>query len=101
MDSDPVRRQGPERDKAEVEVVAVNDLASPDVLAHVLRYDSSHGVLDAEITHSEGEISVDGSSFRVLSEREPEQLPWRDLGVDVVIESTGFFTDREGASKHL
>jgi glyceraldehyde 3-phosphate dehydrogenase len=83
------------------EVVAVNDLASPDVLAHVLRYDSSHGVLDAEITHSEGEISVDGSSFRVLSEREPEKLPWKDMEVDVVVESTGLFTDRAGASKHL
>jgi glyceraldehyde 3-phosphate dehydrogenase len=83
------------------EIVAVNDLASPDVLAHVLRYDSSHGVLDAEITHGDGEISVDGSSFRVLSEREPDKLPWKELEVDVVVESTGLFTDREGASKHL
>src|SRR5205085_1359812 len=83
------------------EIVAVNDLASPDVLAHVLRYDSSHRVLEAEITHSEGEISVDGGSFRVLSEREPDKLPWKELEVDVVVESTGLFTDREGASKHL
>jgi glyceraldehyde 3-phosphate dehydrogenase (phosphorylating) len=83
------------------EIVAVNDLASPDVLAHVLKYDSSHGVLDAKIEHSEGEISVDGSSFRVLAEREPEKLPWQDMGVEVVVESTGFFTDREGAAKHL
>jgi glyceraldehyde 3-phosphate dehydrogenase len=83
------------------DVVAVNDLASPDVLAHVLRYDSSHGVLDAEISHTDGEISVDGKSFQVLSEREPAQLPWSDLGVEVVVESTGFFTDREGASGHL
>jgi glyceraldehyde 3-phosphate dehydrogenase (phosphorylating) len=83
------------------EVVAVNDLASPDVLAHVLKYDSSHGVLDAKIEHSDGDISVDGNSFQVLSEREPEQLPWADLGVDVVLESTGLFTDREGAARHL
>jgi len=83
------------------EVVAVNDLASPDILAHVLKYDSSHGVLDAEIGETEDGISVDGTSFKVLSERDPEQLPWSDLGVDVVIESTGLFTDREGASKHL
>ncbi len=83
------------------EIVAVNDLADASVLAHVLKYDSSHGVLDAEIEAAEGRISVDGTSFQVLAEREPSALPWRDLGVDVVVESTGFFTDREGASKHL
>jgi glyceraldehyde 3-phosphate dehydrogenase len=83
------------------EVVAVNDLASPDVLAHMLKYDSTHGVLDAEIGHSEDEISVNGRSFKVLCEREPEQLPWQELGVDVVLESTGLFTGRDGASKHL
>ena len=83
------------------EVVAVNDLADPEILAHVLRYDSTHGVLDADIQASDGELTVNGSSFRVLSERDPEALPWKDLGVDVVVESTGLFTDREGASKHL
>ena len=83
------------------DVVAVNDLATPDVLAHVLRYDSSHGVLDADIDATADEISVDGKSFKVLSERDPAALPWRELGVDVVLESTGLFTDREGASKHL
>jgi glyceraldehyde 3-phosphate dehydrogenase len=83
------------------EVVAVNDLADPEILAHVLRYDSTHGVLDADIEASDGALSVNGNSFRVLSERDPEALPWKDLGVDVVVESTGLFTDREGASKHL
>jgi glyceraldehyde 3-phosphate dehydrogenase len=83
------------------EVAAVNDLAAPDILAHVLRYDSSHGVLDAAIEASADQISVDGQSFRVLSERDPAALPWRDLEVDIVVESTGLFTDREGASKHL
>ncbi len=83
------------------EVVAVNDLASADVLAHVLKYDSSHGVLDATIEDREGEISVDGKSFKVLAERDPTALPWADLGVEVVVESTGFFTDRDGAAKHL
>ncbi|HEX6491529.1 MAG TPA: type I glyceraldehyde-3-phosphate dehydrogenase [Gaiellaceae bacterium] len=83
------------------EVVAVNDLASADVLAHMLRYDSSHGVLQAEIEHGEGEIAVEGKPVRVLSEREPERLPWRELEVDVVLESTGLFTAREGAAKHL
>ena len=83
------------------EVVALNDLASPDVLAHMLKYDSTHGVLDAEIAHGEGELSVDGKAVKVTSEREPSALPWGDLGVDVVIESTGLFTGREGASQHL
>jgi len=83
------------------EIVAVNDLAEPEVLAHVLKYDSSHGVLDAEIEHSVGEIKVDGNAFEVLSERDPTALPWADRGVDVVVESTGLFTDRDGASQHL
>jgi glyceraldehyde 3-phosphate dehydrogenase (phosphorylating) len=83
------------------EIVAVNDLADPEVLAHVLKYDSSHGVLDADIEASEGQISVDGKAFDVLSERDPSALAWGDRGVDVVVESTGLFTDREGASQHL
>jgi glyceraldehyde 3-phosphate dehydrogenase len=83
------------------EVVALNDLASPDVLAHMLKYDSTHGVLDLEIGHGDGELTIDGNTIRVLSEREPEALPWGDLGVDVVVESTGFFTARDGAQKHL
>ena len=83
------------------EVVAINDLASDDVLAHMLKYDSTHGVLQADVSHGEGELIVDGTSIRVLSEREPEALPWGDLGVDVVVESTGIFTAREGAQKHL
>src|SRR6266545_4771857 len=83
------------------EVVAVNDLAAPDVLAHLLRYDSTHGPLQGEVDTSENEISVDGSSFQVLAERDPSALPWKDMGVDVVVESTGLFTNREGASQHL
>jgi glyceraldehyde 3-phosphate dehydrogenase len=83
------------------EVVAVNDLAPSDVLAHMLKYDTTHGRLDGEISHSEDEISVDGNSFKVLSERDASALPWQDMGVEVVIESTGLFTDREGASQHL
>jgi len=83
------------------EIVAVNDLAAPEVLSHLLRYDSTHGRLDVEIESADGEISADGNSFRVLAERDPAALPWKDMGVDVVVESTGLFTDREGASKHL
>jgi glyceraldehyde 3-phosphate dehydrogenase len=83
------------------EVVALNDLASPDVLAHMLKYDSTHGVLDREIGHGDGELTVDGKSVRVSSERDPTALPWGDLDVDVVVESTGLFTDRDGAAQHL
>src|SRR5262245_19387939 len=83
------------------EVVAVNDLADPSVLAHLLKYDSTLGVLDADVKGGDGAITVDGSSFGVMSERDPKALPWEELGVDVVVESTGLFTDREGASQHL
>ena len=84
-----------------IELVAVNDLTAPNVLAHLLKYDSTHGVLDADISAGDDSISVDGKSFKVLAEREPAKLPWKDLGVDVVVESTGLFTDRDGASQHL
>jgi glyceraldehyde 3-phosphate dehydrogenase len=83
------------------EIVAVNDLAAPEVLAHMLKYDSTHGVLDADVRGEGDEISVDSDSLRVLSEREPEKLPWADLEVDIVVESTGLFTARDGAVKHL
>ena len=89
------------KQEPDFDVVALNDLASPDVLAHMLKYDSTHGVLDADIAHSDGELTVDGKSVRVTSERDPAALPWSELDVDVVIESTGLFTDREGASQHL
>jgi len=82
------------------DVVAVNDLAAPEVLAHLLHYDSSHGRLEG-VEVSGDEISVNGGTFKVLAERDPKALPWRDLGVDVVVESTGLFTNREGASQHL
>jgi glyceraldehyde 3-phosphate dehydrogenase len=83
------------------EIVAINDLASPDVLAHMLKYDTTHGVLAADITHGDGEIAVDGTSYKILSEREPSALPWEELGVEVVVESTGFFTARDAAAQHL
>jgi|SRR5829696_1342784 len=83
------------------DIVAVNDLAAPDVLGHLLRYDSTHGRLHEEVEISDGEISVGGKSFRVLAERDPSALPWKDMEVDVVVESTGLFTNREGASQHL
>lgn len=83
------------------EIVAVNDLAEPEVLAHLLRYDSTHGVLEGDVAASGEAITAGGHTFTVLAERDPAALPWKDMGVDVVVESTGLFTDREGASNHL
>ena len=83
------------------DIVAVNDLAEPAVLAHLLHYDSSHGVLDEDISAGDGEISVRGQSFKVLAERDPSALPWKDMDAEVVVESTGLFTAREGAAQHL
>ena len=86
---------------ADIDVVAVNDLGSLDVMAHLLKYDSVLGVLPQEIKATSGGISVDGDELQVLSMRNPNELPWGDLGVDVVIESTGFFTKRDAAAAHL
>lgn len=84
-----------------IKVVAVNDLTSPKTLSHLLKYDSIYGKLDEEVKSSEEAIIVGGKETKVLSERDPANLPWGDLGVDVVIESTGRFVDRDNASKHL
>ncbi len=86
---------------ADLEFVAVNDLTDPATLAHLLKYDSILGRFPGEVAVSGDEISVDGTAIKVLSERDPAALPWGDLGVDVVIESTGFFTGRDAAAKHL
>ena len=86
---------------ADVEWVAVNDLTDAKTLAHLLKYDSILGPYPGTVELTDGGISVDGKELKVLAERDPGALPWGDLGVDVVIESTGFFTDRENASKHL
>ena len=84
-----------------VEFVAVNDLADAKTLAHLLKYDSVHGIMDAEIKATDKSIVVGGKELKTFTEREPEKLPWKDLGVDVVLESTGKFTDRAGAERHL
>ncbi|MEE8167509.1 MAG: type I glyceraldehyde-3-phosphate dehydrogenase [Candidatus Hydrothermarchaeales archaeon] len=83
------------------EFIAVNDLTDSASLAHLLKYDSVHGVLESDVKAKADSIIVNGREIKVLSERDPSKLPWRELGVDVVIESTGFFRSREGASKHL
>src|SRR5947199_2696647 len=84
-----------------IDFVAVNDLTSAATLAHLLKYDSVLGNLHAKVEAVGDSISVDGDQFKVLSLRDPAQLPWKDLGVDVVFESTGLFTKREDAAKHL
>ena len=85
----------------QLDIVAINDLTDNKTLAHLLKYDSVHGVWDAEVEPLEDAISVDGKKVRAFAEKDPEQLPWKELEVDVVIESTGKFRSREGAAKHL
>ena len=85
----------------DVDFVAVNDLTNAATLAHLLKYDSVLGNLQADVRATSGGIMLDGDEFKVLSIKDPAELPWKDLGVDIVFESTGIFTNREGASKHL
>jgi len=86
---------------ADVEVVALNDLGDAKTMAHLLRYDSNLGPFGGGVELGEGVIRAGGQEMKMLSERDPASLPWGDLGVDVVLESTGFFTTREGGQKHL
>jgi glyceraldehyde 3-phosphate dehydrogenase len=86
---------------AELDFVAVNDLTDNRTLAHLLRYDSVHGRYDGAVELSADGLTVDGDEIRVVSEKDPAQLPWKDLGVDIVFEGTGRFTDRDQAAKHL
>lgn len=83
------------------DIVAINDLGDAETLAHLLKYDSNFGVLPNEVEAKGEDIVVDGTTYKGLTEKDPAQLPWKDLGVDLVIECTGFFTDREGAQKHI
>ena len=85
----------------DVEVVAINDLSDAKTLAHLFKYDSSQGGYPGEVSHSGDNIKVDGKSYKLFAERDPENLPWADLGVQVVAECTGIFRDREGAGKHI
>jgi len=86
---------------ATVEVVAVNDITDPKTNAHLLKYDSNYGVFPGQIEARDDAIVVDGQSIKVLAERDPAKIPWRDLGVEIVIEGTGLFTDAEKASAHF
>ncbi len=88
-------------DRDDVEVVALNDLTDPATLAHLLRYDTNYGQYKYPVAAGESSLTVNGREIKILSEREPEKLPWAELGVDVVIESTGFFVKPELARKHV
>ena len=85
----------------DVEVVAINDLTSTDMLAYLLKYDSTHGILDADVSHDDQHIIVNGKKIRVYSERNPADIPWGTEGVDIVLECTGFFTDAKKAQAHI
>jgi glyceraldehyde 3-phosphate dehydrogenase len=89
------------RGYGDIEIVAVNDLTDSKTLAHLLKYDSVHGIFEADVKAKDGAISVDGKEIKVLAVTTPEKLPWKDLGVEIVLESTGRFTDKASASKHL
>ncbi|WP_354690543.1 type I glyceraldehyde-3-phosphate dehydrogenase [Phytobacter sp. RSE-02] len=85
----------------EIQIVAINDLTDSKTLAHLLKHDSLLGTLPVPVEAGEGQLIVDGQAVRVFSERDPANIPWRDVGVDIVIEATGFFTDREKAAVHI
>lgn len=85
----------------EAQVLAVNDLTSPEILAYLLKYDTVYGIWDHAVSFDEDEIIVDGKHIKVLKEKDPALLPWKDMQIDVVIESTGLFTNAEGMQKHL
>lgn len=85
----------------ELEVVAINDLTDAETLAHLLKYDSVHGTFDAEVAVVDGDLSINGRRIKVFSEPDPVKLPWKELEIQVVVESTGHFTKRDAAAKHL
>lgn len=88
-------------EKGNVEVVAINDLTDNNTLAHLLKYDSNHGKFNGTVEATDESLVVNGNAINAYAERDPAKLPWADLGVDIVLESTGIFTDKAGAGKHL
>jgi len=96
-----VLRAALEKNIPGLEVVAFNDLADEKTLAHLFKYDSNYGAFPGDVEAGEGTIRIDGKEFRVLAERDPAKLPWKDLGVDMVVESTGLFTDAVKAARHI
>ncbi len=96
-----VLRAAKEQGVADLDFVAVNDLTDTKTLAHLFKYDSVHRTYEGDVSSAEGSITVDGDEIKVLSEKDPARLPWKDLGVDIVLESTGRFTKAEDARKHM
>lgn len=88
-------------ERSDLEIVAINDLTDTKTLAYLLKHDSNYGDYARQVTYDDDSLIIDGTAVKVLAEKDPAALPWGDLGVDVVIESTGFFTDKDGAGKHL
>jgi glyceraldehyde 3-phosphate dehydrogenase len=84
-----------------IEIAAINDLSDNKTLAHLLKYDSNYGAYKADITSDAGSITVNGKKIKVLTEKEPANLPWKEMGIDTVVESTGFFTDGEECKSHI
>ena len=89
------------RERSDLEIVAINDLTDTKTLAYLLKHDSNYGEYSYQVDFTENELIIEGQAVKVLAEKDPANLPWQELGIDVVIESTGFFTDKEGAGKHL
>ena len=96
-----VLRAAKEQSVADIDFVAINDLTDTRTLAHLFKYDSVHGAYEGDVSHGDGTINVDGAEIKVLSERDPSMLPWRQLGVDIVLEATGRFTNAPDARKHI
>ena len=96
-----VLRAAKEQGVADIDFVAINDLTDTKTLAHLFEYDSVHGKFDGDVSHGDGILTVDGDDIKILSERDPAALPWRQLGVDIVLESTGHFTSASEAHKHI
>ena len=88
-------------ERPELEIVAINDLADNKTLAHLLRYDSVYGLYEKDVKFTEKSLIVEGEEIIASAEKDPEKLPWKDLGIDIVLECTGFFTEKEGSEKHL
>jgi glyceraldehyde 3-phosphate dehydrogenase len=96
-----VLRAARQQDIADIEIVAINDLTDTKTLAHLFKYDSVHRTFDGDVSAGSSSISIDGDEIQVFAEKDPSNLPWKKLGVDIVLESTGRFTDAEAAKKHL
>src|SRR5687768_12715215 len=96
-----VLRAAKQQGVADLDFVAVNDLTDTETLAHLFQYDSVHGEYDGDVSYDKDGITIDGDRVQILAEKDPAKLPWKDLGVDIVLESTGRFTKAEDAGKHI